>query len=280
MVKKSTSSKSFFGKSSKSKRLMITLVLVLALAALIVSSNALGVIGKVLYFQSAPTCFDSDGGNNSAVYGGVNLTNSSGVYYYGSDLCQGSVLLEFTCPSNLAAIPYPPRPSYFYCPGGCEYGACVPITYTCRDTDSGIAPEIGGNVSITSSTGAQVNYSDSCNGALVVERYCSFPSASVASSRTMRCQTGQSCLNGRCAPITYTCTDSDGNSSTIRGNVAIVSSAGSRTVTQDGCTSSTAVMERICSSSTSSSASTVTVYCSSGKVCLNGACVIRIVMPR
>ncbi|MDP3742445.1 MAG: hypothetical protein Q8R15_03960 [Candidatus Micrarchaeota archaeon] len=262
-------------KHSPHNKFLVSLVLVIAIGALLVTTDAFGVIGKILYFQSAETtCVETDGGNNPAVFSTLNISNSSGTRFF-QDRCSSTTnIVEYYCD---ASYPNSQRATYSACPSGqrCSNGACAPITYICTDSDGGQTPGSRGTVTVTPSVGRSVRSVDSCNGALVNEYYCTSSTAPSESNTTLTCPTGRTCLNGRCIlpTATYTCVDSDGVDSTVAGNVTITSSRGTTTVRTDGCFSGTAVFERTCSSPTVSSASTQTVYCPSGQTCAEGRCV-------
>jgi len=269
--------------SNKSNKFVIALVLVVAVGAILATVNASNFVGNILNFQSSTyTCVDSDGGNVTGVRGNVTFIFSNGTQTVaGNDYCRNPFpigITEYFCPSN----PTQTFPSTYngVCPSGtmCSNGACLPAT--CTDSDLSNNRSVMGVITIVNNTGT-FTFNDRCSSTSSVFQLSCHSSATPAqygsyyNVTVSNCLTGQVCSNGACVPITYTCRDTDGGtSSTIRGNVTITPSIGSPTSRLDSCANSTNVFELSCSSPTASTLTNASVRCGAGNGCSSGACVL------
>ncbi|MDP3742655.1 MAG: hypothetical protein Q8R15_05045 [Candidatus Micrarchaeota archaeon] len=281
-------------KHSFHNKFLISLVLVVAIGAILTTTNAASVIGNVLYFQSAAivTCIDSDGGNNTRSFGSITLVNlfsngtiSSNVVQ--QDYCSGSFISEYYCVSNNNGTVNGTREVYpgagygnYYgnCSNGCSSGACNPSnpsTPICTDTDGGIVNGTAGTVTVSSDTFSS-SISDRCDDSRrLYEFSCSSPTASSITTTVITCGLGGSCLNGACvggsiASNLFICTDSDGitrlaNGTTIFGvinttvygsvNLTNASSGTLLSSSFDSCFNSTYVNENYCLASSAQNTS-------------------------
>jgi len=226
------------------------------------------------------TCSDTDGGQNNGTAGTVSANASRGGVVISSnisrDFCYTNVsVMEQYCTSSTSLN----ASRVIACSSGqfCSSGACIPITYTCLDTDRGSYANIQGNVTITPSSGAQTRAADTCvNSSYVGEYTCSSSTASSLTYNSLPCSgTTVACRNGACTSlVSYTCTDSDsGVDANTAGYVTVTSPTGTTTTSNDRCLDSNHVTEYSCPYGTASTATSYGIACSAGKTCSAGACI-------
>ncbi|MBU0591208.1 MAG: hypothetical protein ABIJ10_01430 [Candidatus Micrarchaeota archaeon] len=197
-------------------------------------------------------CSDSDFGKDALVKG--TLTTSSGQL---SDSCSGTdSVIEFYCTGSSATSEVIPCPSGYGCSGGqCIQNAQV----SCSDSDNGLSYYTSGTVTVGSSP-----YSDSCDGANLIEYHC--VNGNVANS-SYSCPSGYSCSGGRCTD--RTCTDNEASQSMYSsGTTTVTTSSGSNSYT-DSCSDASTVREYSCDDN---NLKTEYLTCSAGYTCADGVC--------
>lgn len=168
----------------------------------------------VLVLMSAVTiaqpqwvCQDTDGGNNSAVQGLINLTlyaDPSTSHGSHIDYCMDpNLLVEYWCNSN-NTYDFNGN-STIFCAYGCQGGICVeppvqaptaepteepteepPLEVACKDIDGGKNYYKGGEIQVDYSNGKKEAYDDFCKDpTTLVEYYCA--SAKTAAKESVKC---------------------------------------------------------------------------------------------
>ncbi len=174
---------------------------------------------------------------------------------------------------------------------GSGSGAAAVVNYTCTDTETRANVTIPGTVTINDSNGQITSYADTCIGSknnFVIEYSCRKSNSSAPTNQTLACPNGTNCSgspgacinpnappagNGGSSPVSYNCTDSDGNNSLVSGTVTITASNGTVTTRVDTCGNTLKVVEYTCSSLTASNATASTINCLNGANCTGGRCV-------
>ena len=198
-------------------------------------------------------CVDSDNGTNLDVNGTVTLNGND----YADTCSSMFIVKEYFCSKGTVDN------MVMQCPEGqrCGFGKCVPIIYTCNDSDSGIKIYDRGTVTIFSDAGHLNSFADSCQDDNSVKEY--FCSNNLQNSTIRDCPSDHYCDRGACKEAD--CIDSDGGTDIYTSGYA---SKGNLTY-DDRCTSSGVVREYFCDGKDVEYDS---IACPSDE-CDNGACV-------
>ncbi|VVB57479.1 Uncharacterised protein [uncultured archaeon] len=209
---------------------------------------------------TAPSCNDSDGGDN-LLQKGTTYTAYSGPY---NDSCYNAThVTEYYCsPSNSYVV------AIEKCPTGkvCVSGACTTLTVaggdtgsaaTCRDTDYGNDPAHLGTVSY----GVGQSVTDVCrSNSQLYEYYCN---GTQMAHQVYNCT--DTCSNGACTPVRW-CHDSD-NGANYDMPGTLTTDYGARV--SDFCVNSSRLAEYLCSG-----VNLALGYhdCGAGNMCYQGHC--------
>ncbi|MBI5158676.1 hypothetical protein HY992_01005 [Candidatus Micrarchaeota archaeon] len=227
---------------------------------------------------AAPTCRDSDNGEDIYTFGTATRYSADGsVLASVSDRCYSSEkLFEETCLSDGALNSVDKT-----CPSGyvCDGGACIARAQstTCLETDGGVQAYVKGSVTL----GSEVKTDYCPDASTIIEYYCTSVENGRIESRQYPVPSGYSCVDGAFsqqsgssggtgtetpAASTSTCKDSDNGINVYTpGRVEA-----SLSVARDSCVTSTTVKEYYCRDGKLDS---IDSECPSGYSCDGGACV-------
>lgn len=145
--------------------------------------------------------------------------------------------------------------------------------YSCKDTDNGDNPTTKGTVTVTdNSTSLKNMYTDNCISSNTISEYiCSATSTTGYASQQETCYNGY-CQDGACKKF-YTCTDTDGSNTNIKGAITTVNTLTGETKTvPDECYSDVGIKEGVCADFYDAGYYQYSTNCDTGKVCRDGAC--------
>lgn len=167
--------------------------------------------------RPAPTCTDSDGGNNIFALGTVTATAIGSSTIRGDTCASANSVYEWTCASDGIGGNWLSGGSSVPCGAGniCQDGACVPApqpTYTCTDWDGEdffTAGRANGTTTYSDGHTSFWWWLDQCKDANTLnEARCNADNSGTSTAIDTPCQFG--CQNGACLPAPVaTCTDSD-----------------------------------------------------------------------
>ena len=247
------------------------------------------------------SCSDSDSGNVPTVFGTTSGYLSGSAYSHSDTCIDASNIIEFYCSGTqsvsqqqscgadssvdicLNGSVYTQSVDNFCgtgrcqqsatttlkqaCSFGCTNGVCNPPQDSCSDSDGGNVPAVYGTASGFLGGNAYSN-SDYCVGTgSVLEYFCN---GNYMTSQQQACSSG--CSSGACLTATpSSCTDSDGGANIyVKGTTA-----DARETQVDACSSSTRILEHICTPDGLGGQYVLGEYfdCPAGYVCSDGACV-------
>ena len=221
------------------------------------------------------SCSDSDGGAAVAIKG----TTTQTTYVNGkesakdspTDYCASdSVLVEYFCSDNKAGL------GKYTCSDGhqCSDGACVkkeekPVCTSTDDENGAYNIYKKGTRTVDGTTA--VEYCAE-NGQLV-ETWCK---GNEGVTTMVVCPTNYQCSDGACVKATTstaTCTDTDGGKNVYKKGKLEGYIDGKKTSAEDGCSSTTQVVEYYCDGSEIKSTNADGEFCPTNYQCSDGACV-------
>ncbi|MFH1786001.1 MAG: hypothetical protein ABH842_06245 [Candidatus Micrarchaeota archaeon] len=206
-------------------------------------------------------CSDSDVNDDLFIMGSVTFNSTTK-----SDQCLNSTsLLQYNCVNNTVQSKSVLCPANYVCnSGACELGNTSAVTNECYDSDNGQFYEDTGVVTYNGST-----YLDYCTAQdELQEYYCDNGNMEVAAHT---CQSGQECMDGHCASVPTSCTDSDGGENKdAKGTVTIVKLGASHNFGTDECLNSVDVHEFFCDGNNPMDS---VLSCEPDESCSNGKCV-------